>query len=109
MCIGEDCVHPEGMAAIDSISGDLYYVTLENNEGSDFVCSLTLSPEINPEVFTDTNEMSSGPSMPTGEGSAANQFKVYYVSSDQSYVRSNADYIHAEQTELQILGLDQNP
>src|SRR5690349_10219444 len=50
-CIGTDCVYPEAVVAIDSISHNHIYTTLVNREGERLGYTLSLSPEVDAHDF----------------------------------------------------------
>jgi len=102
-CFGLDCTYAEAVVSVDSISDKIIYTTLVNSEGLPFVCSLTLSPEINETDFIRFTGFQSGNYTENHSESANGRvIKVYYVSDDQSYIQNNTDYINALGTTLEI-------
>jgi len=102
-CIGLDCTFPEAVVSIDSISDKVIYTTLLNSDGRPFVCPLTLAPEIDVNDFIRfTGFQSTNYTENHSESANGRIVKVYYVSTNQSYVEENADYINALQTTLEI-------
>ena len=103
-CIGSDCVYPEAIVAIDSISQNHIYSTLITREGEQLVYALSLSPEINEQEFMDYTGYS--PEWPTVIDPTDDQgqiLKVYYVASNQFYVAGDAHYINACDAGLEIV------
>lgn len=101
-CIGADCVLPEASVTIDSVSNQRIYVSLPNNQGGTYNCTLQLAADIDETAFFATATNLASP-MPGTAPENTKPMSVYYISEDQSYVRENARYIHAEQATLEII------
>lgn len=110
VCIGYDCVIPEDVAVIDSVSTEGVHITLINNEGNSYPLIMQLADDLPSDVFyayvqSQAPEEMTFPDSPAVSSATA---KVYYISTNQDYVRNNARYVHATQTEFEIVAFADN-
>lgn len=105
-CFGDDCIYPEATVEIDSITNNRIYVSLLNSEGNAFTCPLSLSPGLDEKEFMNYTVMKG----PVESGMKLNErkLKVTYTATDQSYITTNAQYINAFQTKLEIVAFGED-
>lgn len=104
-CLGYDCVLPEDAVSIDSVSSAGVHVTLLNQDGDDYPVTMHLTDDQSLSAFQAYVEAGETSGMPQpGETSGyTNSPKVYYISTNQEYVRTNARYVNASTTTFEIV------
>ncbi|HNV99810.1 MAG TPA: hypothetical protein PKL06_10610 [Chitinophagales bacterium] len=109
-CIGYDCVIPEDVAVIDSVSAEGVHITLINYEGNSYPLIMQLAEDQSSDVFQAylQSQAPEGMTFPDSAAVSSATAKVYYISTNQDYVRNNARYVHATQTEFEIVAFSDN-